>query len=102
MILSHFLSDHVGVYLAFLMGRIEKSLFASIAGSGTVAGRSAEVLDAVVLRLSSSSENLLLVLHAVRECLIPLTTLLTIWGGLVATRTSRLSIRRLPVVEVQL
>ena len=102
MILSHFLSDHVGAYLAFLMGRIEKSLFASIVGSGTVAARSAEVLDAVVLRLSSSWGNLLLVLHAVRECLRPLTTLLTICGGLIATRTSRLSIRRLPVVEVQL
>lgn len=66
-ILSHFLNDHVGVYLAFLMDRIEKSLFASIAGSGTVAEKSAEVLDAVVLRLSSSSGSWLLVLHAVRE-----------------------------------
>lgn len=67
MILCHFSSDHVGVYLAFLMDRIGKSLSASIAGSGTVAGRSAEVLGAVVLRLSSSSGSSLLVLHAVRE-----------------------------------
>lgn len=101
-ILSHFLSDHVGVYLASPMGQIEKSLFASIAGNDTVAGRSAEVLGAAVLRLFFSLGSLLLVLHAVRECLRPRTTLLTIWRGLVATRTSRLSIRRLPVVEVQL
>ena len=66
-ILSHFLNGHVGAYLAFLKGRIEKNLSASIVGSGTVAGRSAEGLDAVALRLSSSSGSWLLVLYAVRE-----------------------------------
>lgn len=66
MILFRFSNGHAASYLASPMGPIAKSRFAKTEENDIVVATLAEVLDVVVLLLSSSSVSLMFVLYVVR------------------------------------